>query len=198
MFEGCDGPVSNVWSLHSSNCLLPSFVRCLSCLLTTQLCRGLLTVVKVGGGGCLDDLGEARLQDLLWEKACPDCVSDHCMDARFGCNESSPSPSPSSQMCRSGDVSRSFETNSGLASTEGRVRPTVLRETREEPFEGPLPNLVVDSCSPLFLKDCVSMNSKDVVDAADSQTLSEWGTFRQRVELNTFVHRPDDICLAKS
>ena len=45
------------------------------------------------------------------------------------------------------------------------LRHTALRETPEESFERPLPNLVVDFCSPLFLQDCVAMNSQDVVDA---------------------------------
>ena len=104
MFEGSDGRVFDDPSLHSSNCLLPSFVCCLVCLLYIQLCRCLLIVIKsaeIGGGGCLDDLREARLQDLLWEKACQKCVSDHTLDALFGCNESS-------QVCRSSDVSPSF------------------------------------------------------------------------------------------
>ena len=76
----------------------------------------------------VDDLRETRLQDLLREKARPDCVSDHTLDARFGCDESS-------QVCRGNDVSRSLEPNSGLACTEGCLCRAVLRETREEPFE---------------------------------------------------------------
>ena len=76
------------------------------------------------------------------------------------------------RVCQSRDVSRSFVPNSGLACTECRLRHTVLRETRKKPFERPLPNLI---CSPLFLKDCVAVNSQDVVDAANSQTLSEEG-----------------------
>ena len=70
----------------------------------------------------------------------PDCVLDHCLDARPGCCESS-------QVCGSSDVSHSFVPDSGLASTERRLRHTVLRETWEEPFKRPLPNLVVDFCS---------------------------------------------------
>ena len=75
------------------------------------------------------------------EKARPDCVSDHTLDARFGCDESP-------QVCRSSDVPRSFGPNSGLAGAECRLRHPVLRDTWEEPFERPLPNLVVDFCQP--------------------------------------------------
>ena len=49
------------------------------------------------------------------------------------------------------------------------VRPRKSRSRR------PLPNLVVDSCSPLFVKDCVAMHSQDVVGAANSHTLQEDG-----------------------
>ena len=103
----------------------------------------------------------------IWKEACPDCVLDHCMDARLGCNESS-------EVSRSGDVSRA----------ECRI---------------PLPNLVVDFCSPLFLKGCVAVNSQDVADAADSQTLSEEGKFRLQVlaELDAFMHRSNDVCFAQ-
>ena len=62
-------------------------------------------------------------------------------------------------MCPCSDVSRSFETNSGLACAEGRLSHAVLCEAREEPFERPLPDLVVDLCSPPFLQDCVAVNA---------------------------------------
>ena len=78
-------------------------------------------------------------------------------------------------MRRSRDVSRSFVPDSGLLCAECRLRHTVLRETWEEQFERPVPNFVVDFCSPLFLKDCVAVYSQDVVDAANSHTLSEEG-----------------------
>ena len=42
------------------------------------------------------------------------------------------------------DVSRSLEPDSVLARTEGCLRDAVLRETGEEPFEGPLPNFIVN------------------------------------------------------
>ena len=149
--------------------LLPGFVCSLGCLLNMQLRRCLLITVEcaeVGGGGCLDDLGETRLQDLLRRKACPNCISDHTLDARFGCDESS-------QVCRNSDVPRPFEPNSGLASAEGRLRHPVLCEAREEPIERPLPDLVIDCCSTLFLQDCASVNPQDVVDTANSQTFSK-------------------------
>ena len=76
-------------------------------------------------------------------------------------------------MCRSSDVSRSFETNSGLACAEGRLRHAVLCEAWEEPFERPLPDLVVDLCSTLFLQDCGAVNPQGAVDTANSQTFSE-------------------------
>ena len=95
MFKGCDGRVGDARSVQSRDGLLPGFVCRLGCLLNMQLRRCLLIAVEcaeMGGGGCLDDLRETRLQDLPREKACPDCVSDHAMDARFGCDESSPAP----------------------------------------------------------------------------------------------------------
>ena len=116
---------------------------------------------------------------MLWGKPCPNCVQDHCLNARFGCDESS-------QVWRRCDVSRSFESDSGLASTERCLYHAVLRETREEPFERPVPNLVIDFCSPLFRKECVAVNSQDVVRAADSQILS-----------GAFVHCSNDVCFAQ-
>ena len=56
--------------------------------------------------------------------------------------------------------------DSWLARTEGCLRHTVLCQTREEPFEGPLPDLVIDRCI-LFLQDCVAVNPHDVVDTTD-------------------------------
>ena len=104
MFEGCDGRVCDAQSVQSSNCSLPGFVCHLGCLLNMQLCRGVLIIVQCperSEGGSLDDLRETRLQDLLREKARPNCVSDHSVDALFGCDESS-------QVCKSSDVSHSF------------------------------------------------------------------------------------------
>ena len=127
MFEGCDGRVWDASILQSSDCLLPSFVCCLSCLLNMQLCRGLLIVVKsaeVGGGGCLVDRGEASLQEVLWEMAC----LDHYMNTRFGCDESSPSVPELRCLVLS-----------GLASTErclclSSVRPRkAVQETGAQP-----------------------------------------------------------------
>ena len=81
-----------------------------------------------------------------------------------------------------------------------RLCHAVLCEAREEPFEGPLPD-VVDLCSTLFLflQDCVAVNAQDVVDTANSQTLSEQGELRLRVlaELDAFMHRSSDVCLAQ-
>ena len=83
--------------------------------------------------------------------------------------------------------------------TERRLRHTVLHETREEPFERPLSNLIVYLCSSLFLKDCVAVYSQDVVDAVNSHTLSEDGKFRLRVlaKLIAFVHCSNDVYLAE-
>ena len=164
------------------------FVCCLSCLLNIQLRHGLLIVVKsaeIGGSGCLDDLGEARLTGS--------CLGEGLRRPRLGslpgCAvwlQSEPPDAPGPRCLAL------FVPDSGLTSTERCLRHTVLRETREEPFERPLPKLVVDFHSP----DCVATNSLGVVGAANSQTLSEEGKFRLRVlaELNTFVHRTDGVC----
>ena len=167
--KGSDGQVCDARSVQSTDCLLPSFVCRLGCFLNIQLRRCLLNTVKraeVGGGSCLDHLREACLQDLLREKVCSDCVSDPSLDARFGCDESS-------QVCRSSDVSRSF----------------LLCEAREEPFKRLLLKLLADLCSTLLLKQCVAVNPQNVVDTANSQTLSEDGELRLRVlaELDAFV-----------
>ena len=147
---------------------------------------------EIGGGGCLDDLRETRLQDLLREKACPNCVSDHTLDARFGCDESS-------QVCRSSDVSRSFEPNSGLTCAEGRLCHAVLCDAQEGPFERPLPDLVMERCITLFLQGCVAVIPQDVVDTANSQTFSKECELCLRVlaGLDAFVHCSDDIRLAQ-
>ena len=81
----------------------------------------------------------------------------------------------------------------------GKGRSRDLRETWKEPFERPLPNLVVDFCSELFLKDGVAVKPQDVVDAAIPQTLLDEGELRLRVlaELDAFVHCSDDLCLAQ-
>ena len=102
-------------------------------------------------------------------------------------------------MCRSSGVPRSFEPNSGLACAEGRLRHAILCEDREDLLERPLPDLVVDRCSTLFLQDCVAVNPQDEVDTAYSQTCSEQGELRLRVlaELNAFAHRSDDFRLAQ-
>ena len=79
------------------------------------------------------------------------------------------------------------------------MRHAVLWEAQEEPFERPLPNLVIGRCRTLFLQDCVAVNPQDVVDTASSQTLSEKDELCLRVqaELDAFVHRSDDIRLAR-
>ena len=84
--------------------------------------------------------------------------------------------------------------DSGLACAEGRLRHAVLCEAREEPFERPLPDLVVDRCSTLFLQDCVAVNPQ--VDTANSQTSSKEGELCLRIlaELDAFAHCSDDIC----
>ena len=78
------------------------------------------------------------------------------------------------------------------------MRHTVHRETQEEPFERPLPDLIVDRCRPLFLQDFVAVNPQDVVDTADSQTLSEEGEFCLQIlaTLDALVHCADDVCFA--
>ena len=173
---------------HASSC-------CLGRLLNVQLCCGFIHVIKsveVGGEGCFNDCGQASYQALLQQKTSCDSILDPCLDARFACSECT-------LVRRSRDVSRSLVSSSSLACAWCGLRHTVFRETPEEPFERPLPHLVVDFCSPLFLKDCEAMHSQDVVDAANSQTLPEEGKFRLRVlsELDTFVHGANDIGLGR-
>ena len=69
----------------------------------------------------------------------------------------------------------------------------------KEPFERPLPDLVVDCRYTLFLQDCVAVNPQDVVDTTDPQTFSKEGELCLWVlaELDAFVHCSDDICLAQ-
>ena len=93
------------------------------------------------------------------------------------------------------------DTSPGAAQGEGLPRlrhgsHAVLRETREETFEGPLPNLIVNSRCTLFLQDCVAVNPQDVVDTADAQTFSKEGELCLRIlaELDALVHCGDDIC----
>ena len=54
---------------RGSDVLLPVFVCCLNRLLNVQLRCGLLVIVECAetGGGGLDEIREARLQDLLRE-----------------------------------------------------------------------------------------------------------------------------------
>ena len=94
---------------------------------------------------------------------------------------------------------RSFEPSSRLACAEGRLRHVALCEAPEEPFERPLPDLVIDNCGTLFLQDCVAVNPQDVVGTANSQTFLKEGEFCLWVlaELDAFVHCSDDIRLAR-
>ena len=75
----------------------------------------------------------------------------------------------------------------------------VLRETREEPFERPLPDLMIDRCSTVFLQDCVAVNPQDVVDTANSQTLPKEGELCLLIlaKLDALVHCTDDVCPAQ-
>ena len=64
--------------------LFSSWEAGLSRFLNIQLCCCLLINVKCAeavGGSCPDDLREVRLQDLLRENSCPNCVLDHSLDA---------------------------------------------------------------------------------------------------------------------
>ena len=73
------------------------------------------------------------------------------------------------------------------------------------PRDNVLPRLVrclcgfLDECAVVFLEDFVTMDSQDVVDTTDPQTLSEEGELHLRVvaELNALVRCADDICLAQ-
>ena len=152
-------------SLQSRDGLLPGFVCRLGCLLNVQLRRRLLNTVEcdeIGGSGYLR---ETRLQDLLREKACPNCALVHCLDARCGCDGSS-------QVCTSSDVSRSFEPNSRLACAVGRLRHALF-------------------CEAVGRAVRVAVNPQDVVDTANSQTFSKEGELclRALAELDAFVLR---------
>ena len=73
----------------------------------------------------------------------------------------------------------------------------MLCDSWEEPFERPLPDLVVDLRStPAGL---CGREPAGCVDTADSQALSDEGELRLRVlaKLDAFVHRSDDVCLAQ-
>ena len=78
------------------------------------------------------------------------CVPDHTQDMGGVAAMRAP------KVCRSSDAPRSLEPNSGLPCTEGCLCHAVLREAREEPLERPLPDLIVDRCSTVFLQDCVA------------------------------------------
>ena len=67
MFEGCDGRVCDVWSLHSSNCLLPSSVCCLSRLLNILLCRGLIFITAVRFGRNRDAASRTACHSIILE-----------------------------------------------------------------------------------------------------------------------------------
>ena len=112
----------------------------------------------------------------------------------MGCDESF-------QEGRSSDVPCSFEPNSGLAGAESCLCHAVLRETWEEPFERPLPNLIVDGCRPLFLHGCVAVNPQDMVDTTDAQTFFTEGELCLRIlaELDALVHCPGtpQLCLPR-
>ena len=165
MFDGCDCRVWDTGTLETSNGLLSRLVCGPGRLLNVQRCCGFVLVIKsveIGGDGCFNDCGQASFEGLLRQETSCDSILDDCLDARFGCYDCS-------QVRRSRDVSRSLVANSKLACAECGLYHAIFRETWDEPFERPLSNLIVDFRSPLFLKDCVTVNSQDAVDAADSQ-----------------------------
>ena len=82
-----------------------------------------------------------------------------------------------------------------------RVACVMLSSLRpgEEPFEGPLPNFIANRRLHFVPQGFfVTINSQDVVDTTDPQTLSEKGKFRLRVlaELNALMHGANDVCVA--
>ena len=155
MFQGCDGRVCDVWSLQSSNCLLPSFVCCLSRLLNIQLCRGLFIVVK-GAEKCGSGVSMTAVRR----------VSRWCSGRRPAQTASWISAWMRGLAAAwSRNVTRSFVPDS---SAECCLRQTVLRESSKEALERPLPNLFEDFSSPFLLQDRVAVHSQDVVDAANS------------------------------
>ena len=83
MSQGCGGRASDSGALLPRDSVLPKLVRCLCGFLDEQPCGLLLVIVKcteVCGSGGFDDLRQTRLQELLREKACQDCNTDHNMN----------------------------------------------------------------------------------------------------------------------
>ena len=62
-----------------------------------------------------------------------------------------------------------------LCPTPGLACAVILRETREKPLEGSLPNLIVDFSRSFLLQDRVAAHPKGVVDSTDAKTLAEKG-----------------------
>ena len=86
--------------------------------------------------------------------------------------------------------------NPRLACTQCRLLRTVLRESREEPFQGALPNLILHFSSAFLLQDRVPVQQKNVIDAADAKTFTQESEFCLRVlaQLNTLVPSSNDVC----
>ena len=74
---------------------------------------------------------------------------------------------------------------------------TFLREPREEPLKGPLPNLIVDVSSSFLLQDCVATHPENVVRAANAEAFAKRCKLCLRIlaQLNTFVHCSTNICI---
>ena len=92
MSEACNGRACNFGAVLPRDSVLSRLVRCLCGSLDEQPCCRLLIIVKcteVSGGGGVDDLRQTRLQELLREKACQDCVTDHAKCSWLGRDEGS-------------------------------------------------------------------------------------------------------------
>ena len=80
-------------------------------------------------------------------------------------------------MCRTSDVPRPLVPFARLACAECSLLRAVLRESQEEPFKGPVSNLIADFSGSFLLQDCVTVHPKDVVHAADAKALTEESKF---------------------
>ena len=79
MFKGCEGRVCDARSVQSPSCWLPRFV--------CHQVRWEKVEVAVSM------TSERRTSGICSERRLPNCVLDHSLDARFGCDEGH-------QMCR--------------------------------------------------------------------------------------------------
>ena len=135
-----------------------------------------------------NDCGMASLQGSFRQKASQDCVLNHCLDARLVCFEGS-------QVRQSRDVSRSFVTDSRLASVDCGLYHALFRENRRRAAQ----IVVTNFSSSLLLQECGAVHSENVVDTTDTKTLAEESNLCLWVltQLDTFVYGWNDVWLGQ-